>query len=244
MFVPLHDHNPLQRIKFQYVTIILILINAAIFIIFQSGLVYPVNATNVSAVQSFAVVPFDLINEGLLGSNVINGPYDTVPLAERWTLISYMFLHGGWMHLIGNMLFLWVFGDNVEDAMGHMRFLVFYLLCGIFAGYAHALMSPSSNLPLIGASGAVAGVVAAYLMLHPKVRVWVLVLWRFPVPISAGIALGGWVILQFVNVYLTQGGNVAWWAHIGGLAAGAVLVLFMRRPGVPLFDQTALETKS
>ena len=109
-----------------------------------------------------------------------------------------MFLHGSILHLLGNMAFLWVFGDNIEDAMGHFQFLVFYLLCGIFAGFAHSWFNPGSNLPLIGASGAVSGVIAAYLILHPNVRVWVLVLWRLPIPLNAGIILSIWIVMQFV----------------------------------------------
>jgi membrane associated rhomboid family serine protease len=96
------------------------------------------------------------------------------------TLVTYQFLHAGWLHLLSNMAFLWVFGDNVEDAMGHLRFLAFYLLCGVGAALAHGMIDPQSTIPLVGASGSVAGVIAAYLMLHPKVKVWVLVLWRLP----------------------------------------------------------------
>jgi membrane associated rhomboid family serine protease len=130
-----------------------------------------------------------------------------------------------------------VFGDNVEDAMGHVKYLLFYLACGIFAGLLHAWIEPSSDIPLIGASGAVAGVIAAYLMLHPRVRVWVLALKAIPLRISAAFALGLWILIQVVMVLVPQMGPVAWWAHIGGLIAGAVLVLFLRRPGVPLFDK-------
>jgi len=148
-----------------------------------------------------------------------------------------MFFHGDILHLAGNMVFLWVFGDNVEDALGHFRFLIFYLACGAIAGLMHALMLPSSEAPLIGASGAVAGVVAAYLMLHPKVRVWILILRFIPIQISAAFALGAWILTQFVMVLVPETGPVAWWAHVGGILAGAVLVLFMRRPGVPLFDR-------
>jgi membrane associated rhomboid family serine protease len=148
-----------------------------------------------------------------------------------------MFFHADVFHLVGNMLFLWVFGDNVEDAMGHLRFLVFYLACGVFAALFHAWMLPDSDLPLIGASGAVAGVIAAYLMLHPRVGVWVLAFKVIPLRITAGLALGIWIALQVVMVAMPDMGPVAWWAHIGGLIAGAVLILFMRRPGVPLFDK-------
>jgi membrane associated rhomboid family serine protease len=148
-----------------------------------------------------------------------------------------MFFHLDVFHLVGNMLFLWVFGDNVEDAMGHVRFLFFYLACGIFAGVFHAWMVPDSDLPLIGASGAVAGVIAAYLMLHPRVGVWVLAFKIIPLRISAGLVLGLWIAMQVVMIALADAGPVAWWAHIGGLIAGAVLIVFLRRPGVPLFDR-------
>jgi membrane associated rhomboid family serine protease len=121
--------------------------------------------------------------------------------------------------------------------MGHLKFLVFYLACGIFAGLMHVVMVPGSPNPLIGASGAVAGVIAAYLMLHPRVRVWVLAFKAIPLRLSAAIVLGFWVVTQFVMVMLPEIGPVAWWAHIGGLIAGAVLIVVLRRPGVPLFDK-------
>jgi membrane associated rhomboid family serine protease len=148
-----------------------------------------------------------------------------------------MFIHGDILHLSGNLLFLWVFGDNVEDALGHVKFLVFYLVCGVAAGLAHAVMQPDSSIPLIGASGAVAGVIAAYLILHPRVRVWVLVFRFIPVRITAALALGAWILTQIVMLLLPEGDLVAWWAHVGGLMAGAALVLIMRRRGVRLFDR-------
>ena len=114
------------------------------------------------------------------------------------SLVTYAFLHGSWMHLGGNMLFLWVFGDNVEDALGHGRFLVFYLLCAAAAGYGHALTEPVSIAPLIGASGAVAGVIGAYLVLHPKVRVWVLAFGRLPLRLPAAWVLSAWIAFQLV----------------------------------------------
>ena len=157
---------------------------------------------------------------------------------ERLTLVTYMFLHGGWIHLIGNMLFIWVFGDNIEDAMGHVRFVMFYVICGIFAALLHSYMLPNSDLPLIGASGAVAGIIAAYLILHPKVKVWVLALWRVPIKITAAWALGIWIAAQVVSLFFEGEEAVAWWAHVGGLVAGAVLIMFMRRRGVILFDKT------
>jgi membrane associated rhomboid family serine protease len=123
---------------------------------------------------------------------------------EETTLLSYAFLHGSWLHLAGNMLFLWVFGDNVEDAMGHVKFLIFFVLCGIAGGLAYAVMTPDPSAPLVGASGATSGVVAAYLMLHPKVKVWVLVtlLIKFPFQLPAWIVLGAYVVW---NVFMVLG---------------------------------------
>ena len=158
-------------------------------------------------------------------------------MPEGYTLLTYMFLHGDILHLLSNMLFLWVFGDNVEDAMGHIKFLVFYLAVRRRRRACARLVLPTSKLPLIGASGAVAGVIAAYLILHPRVMVWVLAFRFIPLRISAAWVLGVWVATQLVMVLLNQADQVAWWAHIGGMVAGAILILFMRRPGVPLFDR-------
>lgn len=230
MFIPIQDDNPLRSIPFQYVTIGLIAINVLVFLLQSSGL-------NDGVVVAFAVVPNELIKAGFSGATLGPGPHDAIAVPERLTLLSYMFFHGDIMHLMGNMLFLWVFGDNVEDALGHMKYLLFYLLCGVLAGCAHALMAPNSDVPMIGASGAVAGVIAAYIMLHPRVRVWVLALRIIPLRISAAFALGAWILTQVVMVILPQVGPVAWWAHIGGLIAGALLVVVLRRPGVPLFDR-------
>lgn len=233
MFVPLHDTNPLKKIRFQYVTVGLIAVNVLIYVILQTGWFIPLGDEDVTA---YAVIPAKLM-AGTGGETAFFAT-GAVLVPERLTLITYMFLHGGWIHLIGNMLFLWVFGDNIEDAMGHVRFIMFYLMCGIFAGLLHAYMLPHSELPLIGASGAVAGVIAAYLILHPKVKVWVLALWRIPIRITAAWALGIWILAQFGNLLFESEEAIAWWAHIGGLVAGAVLILFMRRRGVVLFDRT------
>jgi membrane associated rhomboid family serine protease len=201
-----------------------------------------------------------LFGVGIFGG-AARGAYDALAVPEGLTLVTYMFLHGDPLHLVGNMLFLWVFGDNVEDAMGHVRFLIFYVLCGMIGALAHALiaeyglapvpatvsLAPRSAsagaIPLIGASAAVAGVIAAYLMLHPHVRIWVIAFRMIPLRLSAMWALGAWVLTQFVMVLLPEVGPVAWWAHIGGIVAGAVLVLFMRRDGVPLFDRPPAATR-
>jgi membrane associated rhomboid family serine protease len=227
MFVPLHDENTLKSIRFQWVTISLIALNVLVYF-FETARLDEI------AIAGFAIIPKELFDTSLLPI-----PTETVGprFPERLTLLTYMFFHGDILHLAGNMLFLWVFGDNVEDAMGHLKFLLFYIACGVFGGLVHAWIDPTSEIPLIGASGAVAGVIAAYLVLHPRVRVWVLALKAIPLRISAAFALGLWILIQVVMVLLPQMGPVAWWAHIGGLIAGAVLVVFLRRPGVPLFDK-------
>lgn len=236
VFIPLHDTNPLKTIRYQYVTVGIIALNVLIYVVFQSGWVLPIDDADAAA---FALVPAQLFASNPFFNDTSIAPPGVVAVPERITLVTYMFVHAGWLHLIGNMLFLWVFGDNVEDAMGHIRFIMFYLICGIAAGLTHAVMMPHSDLPLIGASGAVAGIIAAYLMLHPKVKVWVLALWRIPIKITAFWALGFWIVFQLGNLVLDPNGDVAWWAHAGGLATGALLILFMRRKGVPLFDRTA-----
>ena len=227
MFIPLYDVNPLRTIKTPIVTRTLIVISVAVFLLFESGVFVD---AQIASVGMFAVIPAEFhLGAGLRSELAV--------IPESLTLVTYVFLHAGWMHLIGNMLFLWVFGDNVEDAMGHARFLVFYLLCGVAGGIAHALANPTSEAPLIGASAAVAGTLAAYLMLHPRVKLWVLVLGRIPLKISARWIIGTWILFQVVNLVIALDRETAYWAHIGGLVAGAVLIPFMRRPGVPLFDR-------
>lgn len=241
MFVPLHDDNALISIKFQYMTVLLIALNVAVFAAEATGMTD-------AMIASFAVVPRELFAVNIFGSGAMPVPVPGEPIGEgivvqsiavpeRLTLLSYMFFHGDIFHLGGNMLFLWVFGDNVEDAVGHLKFLFFYLACGVVAAIVHALASGNSPIPLIGASGAVAGVIAAYLMLHPRVKVWVLVFKAIPIQITALFALGAWIAWQIVMVVMPQVGPVAWWAHVGGLIAGAVLIILLRRPGVRLFDR-------
>ena len=227
MFIPLHDHNRLEHVPFPYVNLTIIALNVVIFFLFQgAGETDAVGASSLS----FGLIPVVLFDIRDLA------PHLQV-LPDWMSLVTYAFLHGGFMHLIGNMLFLWVFGDNVEDAMGHVRYLIFYLLCAAAGGYAYAVLDVNSEVPLIGASGAVSGVVAAYLMLHPRVKVWVLAFGRIPLRLTAQWLLGAWVVYQIVMAVISGDSQVAWIAHLGGLAAGAVLVLFFRRKGVPLFDR-------
>ncbi|MEJ8474899.1 rhomboid family intramembrane serine protease [Roseibium algae] len=227
MFIPLHDHNGLEHVKKPLVTWGLIIVNALAFVLMQNAGFG--DAVNASA-YSYGLIPTVFFDMKDLTS-------DLQMIPDGATIITYAFMHGSFMHLGGNMLFLWVFGDNVEDAMGHVRFLLFYLLCAAAGGLAYMVANYGSDVPLVGASGAVAGVVSAYLMLHPKVKIWVLALGRIPLRLSAQWVLGAWVLYQVFNALFSQSGNVAWSAHIGGLLAGAVFVVVLRRRGVGLFDR-------
>ena len=221
MFVPLHDDTPLKVIRFQHVTIFIIALNVLVYLV--------TGAFNSETVLMAYASGLGLVPGELTGSLAPALGY--YPLPEPLTLITYQFLHAGWMHLISNMLFLWVFADNVEDAYGHVAFVMLYLLSGVVAGLAHVLLAPNSAEPLIGASGAVAGVIGAYVVLYPKARVWVLLLMRIPIRIGAAWVLGGWFVLQLVSfVYAREdGGGVAWLAHIGGFVAGFGITWAIRR---------------
>ena len=229
LFVPLSDDNPLRFVRYQWVTIGIIAVNVTIFVLQLCGL-------GLAAGNSLAVVPAELIQVGIVHGSA-HGTFDTMAIPEALTLITYMFLHTDLLHLTSNMIFLWVFGDNVEDAMGHVRYLAFYLLCGITAGLVHSLVLPTSRLPLIGASGAVAGTIAAYLILHPRVLVWVLAFRVIPLRVTAVWILGSWVATQLFMLLVNRGDQIAWWAHVGGVLAGGLLIPVMRRPGVVLFDR-------
>ena len=150
-------------------------------------------------------------------------------------LFTSMFLHGSWLHLLGNMWFLWIFGNNIEDSMGRIRFIVFYLLCGLTAAFAQILANPDSAIPMVGASGAISGVMGAYLVLYPKVRVYAIVPLGFfltSMALPAWVMLGYWFLIQFVSGLVSMGGEmggVAFWAHIGGFVAGVALVKLFAR---------------
>ena len=228
LFIPLSDDNPLRFVRYQWVTIGIIAVNVIVFILQICGL-------GLAAGSSLAVIPAELVQVRIVEGSA-HGPFDSMAVPEGLTLITYMFLHTDILHLTSNMIFLWVFGDNVEDAMGHIKYLAFYVLCGVAAGLVQTLMLPTSRLPLVGASGAVAGTIAAYLILHPRVLVWVLAFRVIPLRITAVWILGLWVATQLFMLLLNREDQVAWWAHIGGVVAGGVLIPLMRRPGVPLFD--------
>ncbi|GIX46989.1 MAG: rhomboid family intramembrane serine protease [Candidatus Tectimicrobiota bacterium] len=167
-----------------------------------------------------------------------------LPLDDYWPFLTSMFLHGGWLHFLSNMWTLWIFGDNVEDRMGPLRFLLFYLLCGLAAGLVHWLTNPHSTLPTVGASGAISGVMGAYFLLFPHSRIIALVpvfFWPFFVEIPAVFYLGMWFVSQLFSGVLSlaaagQVGGIAWWAHIGGFAAGIALRPFFVPPRRPFQD--------
>jgi membrane associated rhomboid family serine protease len=226
MFIPLHDANSLRHIRLQYVTIGLIVVNVIVYALTSLG--------------SEAAVQAAVFGLGYIPSVV----FDTVELPPQWVLIpedfsyvTYSFLHSDIFHLGGNMLFLWVFGDNVEDALGHFRYLIFYFACAAAGAFAHGIAAPDSQVPLIGASGAIAGVVAAYLMLHPRVKVWILAFARIPLRLPAYIVLVLWILFQFLMLATGGEQSVSFAAHVGGIICGAILVVVMRRRGVPLFDR-------
>ena len=229
MFIPLHDANALKHIRIQYVTLGLILVNVLIWLFFTSPFYVTPEAMQ-AAVFSFGFIPVVATGEQTL-------PLELQRVPPWASYVTYAFLHGNFMHLAGNMLFVWVFGDNVEDAMGHVRFLLFYLCCAAAGAFAHAFMLPQSEAPLIGASGAAAGVISAYLLLHPRVKVWVLALGRIPLRLSALWVIGAWIVFQFAALLAPGDEPVSFAAHVGGIAAGAVLLPVLKRRGVALFDR-------
>ena len=217
---PVRDDVPSRT--YPYATLGLIILNTVIFILqFAHHISNPSGAA--SAVASFGLVPAR-VAEGRL-----------------WPFFTSMFMHGGWFHLIGNMWYLWIFGDNVEDRLGHAKFVVFYILCGLLGNLGHFLSSPGSAVPAIGASGAIAGVLGAYIISYPRARILVVIplfVFLHLMSVPAVVVLGFWFIIQLVSgaVSLSHSGGygvVAWWAHIGGFVAGMALIKVMRpRPRI------------
>ena len=221
MVIPIYDEGPLARMRRPYVMYGLIAFNALVFL-FQAGASEDIQNT---MLRNFSLFPVAIVSDVMTG-----GAFPPV-----LGLLTYMFLHAGWLHIIFNMLFLWVFGDNIEDALGRGRFFAFYLLCGIASGLAYVISDTTATGPLIGASGAVAGVIGAYLMLRPCAKVRVLI-GPIPMSIHAYWVIGFWVLSQVWHIVASDQPGVAWWAHLGGLVSGAFLVVVMRRPGVTLFE--------
>jgi len=210
---PYKDDNPTK--SFPSVTIGIIVLNIVVFIlqVLSSG-------DGQRIVFAYGAIPHNIVS---LES--------TQPIHPFLTILTSMFMHGGLFHIFGNMLYLWIFGNNIEDRIGHFRFIIFYLFCGIIAAFSHTLAAADSNVPMIGASGAVSGVLGAYLLLFPYARVHTVIFLGFfvqTVQIPALIVIGFWAIIQIVNGLITQGllnqGGVAWFAHVGGFIAGLVTI--------------------
>jgi membrane associated rhomboid family serine protease len=211
MFLPLHDQNPVRHVRFPYVTYGIIGLNVIVFLIqLAQG---PGQAFDLFSI-TFATVPVYFL-EPLAPDRI---PF----LPDGVTLFTYAFLHADWLHLGSNMLFLWVFGDNIEDALGHVKFVAFYLACAALSGLVYILFAGGDNSWLIGASGAVAGVMGAYIVLYPHALP---ALWM----------LGVWAALQVFYLVIGDDSPVAWTAHLGGLVAGALLCIPLKRSAVPLF---------
>jgi membrane associated rhomboid family serine protease len=224
MFFPFRDHNPSGRRP--YVCWLIILANAMIFLAYWLGL------PDARAIDLF------FYNWGVRPNVIMSG-------AQWHTIVTSMFLHGGWMHIIGNMLFLWVFGDNLEDQMGPVPFLVFYLCSGVAATALQIASDPASGVPVVGASGAIAGVLGGYLLLFPRARVDVLIfllIFVRVVPIPAWLVLGLWFASQIFSGFATpaESGGVAYWAHVGGFVAGVVLAMpvWLRRGAAGFWSRT------
>jgi membrane associated rhomboid family serine protease len=211
--IPYKDDNPTHR--FPYVTIGIIISNILIFLL---EIIYPPGMEK--TVYAYGAVPQYILTFEKFQ-----------PIHPALTVFTAMFMHGGVFHLGGNMLYLWIFGNNIEDKLGHLRFIIFYIFCGITAAYSHALIDPHSLTPMIGASGAISGILGAYLLLFPRAGVYTLIFLGFfvqVVKIPALIVIGFWAIVQFINGLVSTGlvkqGGVAWFAHIGGFLIGLLTI--------------------
>lgn len=226
--IPISDDNPTRTAP--VMTVLLILANIAVFV-WELGLGHHLDG-------ALAVLGFtpSLLRQA-------HSPAADVPVAIA--IVTSMFLHGSILHIAGNMLYLWIFGNNIEDATGHIRFVVFYFLCGFAAAFAMAYMDPSSTVPMVGASGAISGVLAAYMLLYPRARVTAIIPLGFifwPLRIRAVWVVGIWFVMQLVLASITDPTKpgVAWWAHVGGFAAGLVLTPLFKARGVPYFGPATL----
>lgn len=220
--IPLKDKNPTHRVP--VVNIALIVANTAIFL-YEVSLGPRIE----QFFLTFGVVPSDIVE------SFTSGRFRIGAVSPFFTS---MFLHGGWLHLAGNMLYLWVFGDNVEDKLGHGRYLVFYVVCGLAASLLHVFIAPSSSMPTVGASGAISGILGAYLLMFPRARVVTVIPIFFFLQVAelpALVVLGFWFVMQFFSGLISLGyetggmGGVAWWAHVGGFVAGLILILPFRK---------------
>jgi len=226
-FFPIHDDNPRRWISTPYVNWSITLLCVVIFI-WQSGLN---GRQEYQLLLGYGFVPAVFFGHGDLPAYL-----DLIPPAA--TTITTLFLHGGTWHLIGNMLFLYIFGDNVEDSCGHGRFLLFYLLCGVIATLVHGLSDVTSMTPLVGASGAISGILGAYLILRPTARITAMLPIFLPIAMPVWVWVGGWFAYQAIaSGGLLGESDVAHWAHIGGFLAGVVLIPLLKRSEAHLFER-------
>ena len=230
--IPFRDENP--TVNLPIVTYVIIGMNIVVWVVVQGlGATYPL----AESFCQYALIPGDLLGSAPPNTQIAVAQNLTCPIdgqGQLSTLVSSMFMHGGWFHIIGNMLFLWVFGDNVEDVMGPFRFAAFYVLCGLAAAIAQIVTDPTSLIPMVGASGAIGGVMGAYAILYPRARIHmllILIVYVTTISVPAFVVLGYWFLIQVISGLGTlgaSGGGVAFWAHIGGFAAGVVLVFLFR----------------
>ena len=256
MVLPVHDVNPTRRTP--WVTYLLILVNVGAFLASPVAVAPLLGEASPQAAcaqiaffDEYAAKPAEVVRNDAADSVATGAvgqrdgevgcvtqsppPYEKRPFLS---VLTAMFLHGGWLHLLGNLLFLYVFGNNVEDRLGRLRYLAFYLVCGYAATYVFAVMFASSNSPLVGASGAIAGVLGAYLVLFPRAKVWSLLTFFFflPVRLPAWLVLGSWFVLQYLytrGAGLSESTGTAYLAHVIGFVVGAVLVWRLRNSGRP-----------
>ena len=227
MFIPIHDeNNAFSRIALPFVTYAIIAANLA---------VWALVALLPAAEEMAAVVTYAFKPDGVpLGAEAL--PLDLWIPPDPIAAVTSIFLHQDFWHLAGNMACLWVFGDNVEDAMGHLKFALFFLACGVVGALAQGFATP--GFIIYGASGAISGVIVAYVMLHPNVRLWVLVMMRMPMKIRALWVIGAWIAFQVYNVAIAEDGSgIGWWAHLGGILAGVLLLPILKGKDVALFDR-------
>ena len=225
--IPIYDDNPALGKPLLVITIIAVCI---IIWFWQSGLNYQDN----NAV---------IVNFGLTPKVFLSGP-----LLSFFTLFTSMFMHGGFMHLAGNMLYLWIFGDNIEGALGHFRFILFYFLCGIAAAFTQILSAPDSTIPMIGASGAVSGVLGSYLIFYPRARIRTFVFLGIFITflrLPAVLLLGFWILGQVISAFISNPGSpgVAWFAHLGGFFMGMLLAPLLKKPNISIFQKSRIKVK-
>jgi membrane associated rhomboid family serine protease len=225
--IPIYDDNPALGKPLLVITIIALCI---IIWFWQSGLGYQGNNT---VIINFGLTPKVFLAE---------------PLLSFFTLFTSMFMHGGFMHLAGNMLYLWIFGDNIEGALGHFRFILFYFLCGIAAAFTQILSAPDSAIPMIGASGAVSGVLGAYLIFYPRARIRTFVFLGIFITflrLPAVLLLGFWILGQVISAFISNPGSpgVAWFAHLGGFFMGMLLAPLLKKPNISIFQKSRIKVK-